>query len=194
MVTRHEVSFLIRTPQASISSKMSAIYALDAKISEWWSRLPDQFQLTPSNISTVPTYLLPKILLMQTVYRQCLTALHASIIPLFSWSTEDDTWPAARRLSAIVAWDHAREASALFQAVLKHYPEPSAIPSFVAYAAYCGCAIQVPFIWCCEQSVRESAYANVKTNAAMIHVLSKFWKFAALLVCLASPTLPRILN
>ncbi|KEF54552.1 uncharacterized protein A1O9_08994 [Exophiala aquamarina CBS 119918] len=180
-LTLHEVSVLIRTPQPNVSTRMCAIYALDAKISQWWSKLPDQFQVTPSNISTIPTGLLPKILLMQTVYRQCLTAIHASIIPLFSWSTEDDAWPAARRLSAIVAFDHAREASTLFEAVLKHYPEPSAIPSFVAYAAYCGCAIQVPFIWCCEQPVRESAYANVKTNAAMIRVLAKHWKFAAIL-------------
>lgn len=164
---------------------MSAIYALDARITEWWSKLPHQFHLSPSNISTIPTNLLPKILLMHTVYRQCLTAIHASIIPLFSWSTEDDAWPAARRLSAIVAFEHTREASTLFEAVLNHYSEPSAIPSFVAYAAYCGCAIQVPFMWCCEQTVRERAYANVKTNARMIHVLARYWKFAALLVGLA---------
>ncbi|OBT75851.1 hypothetical protein VF21_04434 [Pseudogymnoascus sp. 05NY08] len=56
-----------------------------------------------------------------------------------------------------------------------------AIPSFIAYAAYCGCAIQIPFLWCSEPSVREKAHANVRTNIRMIHLSAKYWKFSALL-------------
>lgn len=181
---RQEVSNLIRTPEPNIATRISAIYNLDSKVTQWWSKLPLSFRLTTDNISTIPTGQFPKILLINTVYRQCLTALHASIIPLFSWSTEDDAWPTARRLSATIAFDHAREASDIFEAALGNYPDSSAFPSFVAYAAYSGCAIQIPFMWCREQKVRDRAYANVKTNARVIHTLATHWKFAGLLVSL----------
>lgn len=176
------MSNLIRAPEQKVSTRISAIYNLDTMVTEWWGKLPQRFQLTPANVSTIPMHHFPKILLINTVYRQCLTALHASIIPLFSWSTEDDAWPTARRLSASIAFEHAREASAMFEAVLGYYPDPSAVPSFVAYAAYSGCAIQIPFMWCSEQQVRDRAYANVRTNARLIHAIAKHWKFAGLLV------------
>ncbi|KAH7370243.1 hypothetical protein BKA65DRAFT_13263 [Rhexocercosporidium sp. MPI-PUGE-AT-0058] len=172
---------LIKSPESSISARVTELHSLDAQISEWWSKVPDCLTLTPANISETPHSILPKLLLLHTVYHQCLCALHSSIVPLFSWSASDDTWLSARNLSAQISYDHACEASALFEAFFTNSDESSAIPSFVAYAAYCGCAIQIPFMWCSEANVRAKAHANVRTNVRMIRTLAKYWKFSALL-------------
>jgi hypothetical protein len=161
---------------------MSAIYKLDAKVSAWWSKLPGYYRLTAVNISAISKDILPKLVLINTVYHQSLTALHASVVPLFSWSTDDEFWPSSQRLSAIIAYEHACEASTLFETVLTRMEDVSSMPSFIAYAAYCGCAVQIPFMWCLEPSVRERAQHNVKTNARTIHCFAKYWKFSALLV------------
>jgi hypothetical protein len=55
------------------------------------------------------------------------------------------------------------------------------MPSFIAYAAYCGCAIQIPFLWCSNQEVRRHAIANVGANIKMIETMATYWKIAALL-------------
>lgn len=173
---------LIKSPETNSGERISAIHALDERISEWWSKLPTSFHLTPSSVADVPLDVLPNLLLIHIVHHQCLCALHASIVPLFCWSSASETWLPARQLSAQIAFDNARVASQLIDAVLSNYPRLGAMPSFIAYAAYCGCAIQIPFMWCTDPTVRQSAYANVKANVRMIHALAKYWKFAALLV------------
>ena len=172
----------MKSPESSIDARVTAIHALDNRIAEWWSKLPTTLRLSPSDVPGLPYDVLPKLLLIHAVHHQCLCALHSSIVPLFSWSAGDDSWLSARQLSAQIALEHAREASALFEAVLTHLPRLSAIPSFVAYAAYCGCAIQIPFMWCSEPAVRERAHANVRINVRIIHILAKYWKFTSLLV------------
>lgn len=136
----------------------------------------------------MPQKILPKLLLIHIIYHQCLCALHSSIVPLFGWSAGDNScagdnsWASARQLSAQVAFENACAASALFDSMLSTFPMPGAIPSFAAYAAYCGCAIQVPFMWCSNSTVRERARANFRANARMIHTLATYWKCCSLLV------------
>lgn len=125
---------------------------------------------------------LPNILLLNVAYHQSMCALHASIVPLFSWSAGQISWPSARQISAQKAYEHACAVSTLIKATLAIFARVSAIPSFVAYAAYCGCAIQIPFMWAAEPSVRQRACDNVKANLRMIHILSKYWKFSSILV------------
>ena len=136
----------------------------------------------PSDIPNVAFDILPKLVLLHVIYHQSLTALHASIVPLFSWSPGDESWLSARQISAQVAFDHACTASDLFRAVLTHFSMLSAIPSFVAYAAYCGCAIQIPYMWCSQQTVMEKAHQNVKVNIKIITTLSEYWKLNSLFV------------
>jgi hypothetical protein len=138
--------------------------------------------LAPLNVAEVPQDHLPKVLLINVVYHQSLCALHASIVPLFCWSPGDETWASARQLSAQIAFEHALAASELIEAVITTYPRLGAMPSFVAYAAYSGCAIQMPFLWCSKQAVKDRAQANVRANIQMIHAMASYWKFAALLV------------
>ncbi len=116
------------------------------------------------------------------VYHQSLCALHASIVPLFCWSAGDDSWSSARQLSAQVAFEHACAASALLITVNSTYKRLSAMPSFIAFAAYSGCAVQIPFMWCSNLAVRERAHSNVMANIKMIDTMAAYWKFAALMV------------
>ena len=173
---------LMRSTDDVLSERITAIHTLDESLSNFWRSLPVEFRLTPSAIAAVSPDLLPKLLLMNIVYHQSLCALHASIVPLFSWSPGDDSWSTARHLSAQVAFEHAVEVSSVIAATLSDYSRISAMPSFISYAAYCGCAIQIPFMWCANELVRDRAQANVRTNIKMIDAMAAYWKFAASLV------------
>jgi hypothetical protein len=162
--------------------RISGIHTLDENISQWWRNLPPDLKLTPSNIAAVPHEAFPNILLINIAYHQSLCGLHGSIVPLYCWGASDDSWTSARQLSAQVAFEHAKLVSALINAVFSTSVSLSSIPGFVAYAAYCGCAIQIPFMWCSDPTVKERAHANVKANVRLIHSLATYWKFAALLV------------
>lgn len=129
---------------------------------------------------------LPKILLVNLVYHQSLCALHSSIVPLFCWSKGDGTYSSARQLSAQVAYEHSCSVSSLMRSVLATDCRISAMPLFVAYAAYSSCAVQIPFLWCSEASIRERARGNVEANVSMIQKMSSYWKLASLLVTLPS--------
>lgn len=165
-----------------MTAKIAAIHALDSRISKWRSKLPTALELTRSKIPSVAVDSFPKLVIIHAVYHQCLCALHSSIVPLFSWTSGDDNWASARQLSAQIAFEHACQTSELLEAVLDYYPMLNAIPCFAGYAAYCACAIQIPFMWCSEPGVRKRAYSNVRTNIRMINILSKYWKFASMLV------------
>jgi len=96
---------------------------------------------------------------------QSQAVLHANIVPVFSLSNGDESWLPDRQISAQVALEHACAASDLFDAVLNHLLMLSAIPSFVAYAANCSHAAQIPFMRRSEASVRERAHRNVRINS-----------------------------
>jgi hypothetical protein len=147
-----------------------------------WNELPPDLKLTAPKIAAVLPDALPIILLLNVVYHQSLCALHASIVPLFSWGSGDESWSLARQSSAQVAFEQASATSELIDAVLSTYTRLSAIPSFVAYAAYSGCAIQIPFLWCSNPGVKDRVHANITANVKMIQTLAAYWKFAALLV------------
>ena len=182
MLCRASVFSLVKSPESSISERITGIYALDDDLSRWWSKLRPNLKLGSSNIATVPKDRLTNILLLNLVYHQSLCALHASIIPLFSWSIADDSWSSARQSSAQVAFEHACTASALLDAASSFHTSLSPTHTFIAYAAYSGCAIQIPFMWCLNAAVKKRATANVRTNIKIIHAMAPYWKFAALLV------------
>lgn len=171
---------LVKCPESNISERMTEIYALDDDLTIWWRNLRSNWKLTPSNIASIPADRLTNILLLNLIYHQSLSALHASVVPLFSWSAGDDKWSSARQASAQRAFEHASAASALIEATIA--TGKCVLHTFIAYAAYSGCAIQIPFMWCLNPAVRERAIANVKANTKMIRKMSQYWKFASLLV------------
>ncbi|OCT45727.1 hypothetical protein CLCR_01572 [Cladophialophora carrionii] len=176
-----EVNALIKSPESRTSERLSAIYVLHEQVSSWWTTLPESLQLMPAKVPVVAQDILPNLLLVHILYRQCLCALHASIVPLFCLSPADRTWISARQTSAQLAYEHACAASELISAVLSSAHRLTAIPSFVAYAAYCGCAIQIPWIWSSQPVLRQRAQRNVRANVKLIQLLGKYWRFTALL-------------
>ena len=179
---------LIKSLETGLVDRVYDIHRLDERISKWWSSVPPQLKLNPSEVPTADSFCLPRLLLLNVVYHQSLCALHASIVPLFCWTIgeeEEEKWALARKTSAQVAYEHACSISALIDAVLSHYPKLAAMPAFVSYAAYCGCAIQIPFMWSADTTVNQRAHLNVKANIRMIRAMAKYWKFADLLVSIS---------
>ncbi|KIW93881.1 uncharacterized protein Z519_05196 [Cladophialophora bantiana CBS 173.52] len=179
----YSVHSLIKCRETDISERITSLHAFDEKLSSWWQEVSPDFKLTPSKVTEMATDArsFPKILLLNAVYHQSLGALHASIIPLFSWSPGDSSWLTSRHCSAQLAFEHACSFSELVKTVVSTYARPGAIPTFVAYAAYSGCAIQMPFMWCSNPTVQGRIRANVKANIQLIQSVAVYWKFAALL-------------
>lgn len=163
--------------------RITSIHSLDAHIKRWWSKVPDHMKLSTEVADTAEIQIFPKLVLINAVYHQSLCALHASIVPLFSWSSDggDEDCGVATQISAQIAFEHACAASTMFELILNS-SDASTTPSFVAYAAYCSCAIQIPFLWSSDQAIQELVRANIKVNVQMIHTVGNHWKFAAMLV------------
>ncbi|KAK2676941.1 Zn(2)-C6 fungal-type DNA-binding domain [Fusarium oxysporum f. sp. vasinfectum] len=164
-----------------LNLRVQEIFRVENNISSWWNNVPGSFKLDAPFVTSISQKDLPKIILTNLVYHQSLCALHSSIIPLFCWSKGDKTYSSARQLSAQVAFDHATAISSLISAILTASCPLSSMPIFVAYAAYSSCAIQIPFLWCSELSVRERAQSNIDANVKMIQGMSNYWKLASLL-------------
>ncbi|KAI8633487.1 hypothetical protein F5Y19DRAFT_243861 [Xylariaceae sp. FL1651] len=171
---------LLKSPETNLHVRIPAILALDEQLSEWWRTVPSDLKLTPSNIKDLPRAVYPRVLHTNILYHQSLCALHASLVPLFCCSPGDG-WSAARQISAQIAFEHAGEVSALIAAILETTSRTSAVPMFVGYAAYCGCAIQIPFMWCSNPAVRERIHANIRANTKLLQLMTVDWKFASLL-------------
>ncbi|KAF5623176.1 uncharacterized protein FTJAE_10699 [Fusarium tjaetaba] len=149
--------------EGDLNARLQEIFRVENSISSWWNNVPISFKLEASPASSMPPEDLPKIILTNLAYHQSLCALHSSIVPLF------------------FAFDHAVAISSLNSAILNTGYPLSSMPIFVAYAAYSSCAIQIPFLWCSETSVRERAQSNIDANVKMIQGMSGYWKLASLL-------------
>lgn len=123
-----------------------------------------------------------------------MSALHASVVPLFSWTPSDNNWASARQASAQKTYEHAVAISDLIAATLDAHPKLAMSHSFIAYAAYSGCAVQIPFTWSSNPVIKKRATTNVSKNMRMIHLMTPYWKFAALLVRQVLPLLSTILT
>lgn len=171
---------------------MTAIQIFDARIHTSWSNLPADLRLDDQmSLTNVDMEAFQGILLLNIVYHQCFCALHSSIVPLFSWSKGGWDGAYARQLSAQAALDHANKISSLFRATLRLPWDFTKLHSFLGYAAYCACSIQIPFLWCTRPEVKQQAHMNVVTNLNMILIIGKIWKFVQLLVCSISRQVQR---
>lgn len=142
---------------------------------------PD-YRLTPASLPNMLVHELPLALLVNVIYHQSLCALHASVVPLFSWTPSDDSWASARQASAQKTYEHAGAVSDLITASLAAHPKLAMTHSFLAYAAYSGCAVQIPFTWSSNPIIKERATTNVSNNMKIIQSMAPYWKFAALVV------------
>lgn len=181
-LARCHVVCAVKTPEVGMDSKIADICTIENKLSAWWEAVQPDFKLDPHDMRGVEQKEFSTILLTNLVYHQSLCALHASIVPLFCWTKGDGSWSSARQVSAQTAFEHAGMVSELINGVLSMCTRPSAMLSYVAYAAYCSCAIHIPFLWCSQPTIRERACANVGANVRMMQAMSPYWKLASLLV------------
>ncbi|KAI1346479.1 hypothetical protein F5Y01DRAFT_297708 [Xylaria sp. FL0043] len=178
----HSVVALMKSPDASLQTRVPAILALDERLQKWWRTVQPGLKLTPQNVKSISPAIFTRVLHLNALYHQSLCALHASLVPLFCCSPGEDGWSVARQLSAQIAFEHAGTMSSLIAAVLETTSRTSAVPMFLGYAAYCGCAIQMPFMWCSNPTIRERIHVNVSANTKLLQLMSVDWKFASILV------------
>ncbi|RMJ08428.1 hypothetical protein CDV36_011955 [Fusarium kuroshium] len=176
-----DVVSAVKSPEVGLDRKIADIFSIENKLSVWWESVQPGFKLDPRDMRGIEQKEFSTILLTNLVYHQSLCALHASIVPLFCWTKGDGNWSSARQLSAQTAFEHAGRVSELINSVLSTCTRLSAMPSYVAYAAYCSCAIQIPFLWCSEPAIRERTHINVGANVRMMQAMSPYWKLASLL-------------
>ena len=190
-ICRCSVVSVVRSKDTDLSIRVQQIFKAESETKAWWQRVPDSFKLDTSTILTTNQSTLPRILLTNLIYHQSLCALHSSIVPLFCWSKGDRAYSSARQLSAQIAFEHACTISILIRTLLNSGFHVSSMPIFVAYAAYSGCAVQIPFFWCSQPEVKAQAQLNVQANMNMMQEMSSYWNLASLLVRLppVSPVL-----
>ncbi|KAH8174568.1 hypothetical protein LIA77_05987 [Sarocladium implicatum] len=175
------VSIMTRTPDLDPQGRIASIHQLDADIRKWWSCVPKSLQITAANIGSISPLDMPKILIVNIAYYQCLCALHASIVPLFVWGQHIPEHVVAKQLSAQLAYENAGAISRLLEMALGKTPDMTGVSSFVGYAAYCSYAVQIPFHWCIDTAVMETARSNTSVNIRVIRSVGRYWKSVALL-------------
>ncbi|KAL1961575.1 hypothetical protein VTN77DRAFT_1427 [Rasamsonia byssochlamydoides] len=176
-----KVRTTIAKSDLDMASYVATLYGLDDEIASWRRNLPEFMVLGASMMNWQPHDALPRLLLINIIYHQCLCALHSSIVPLFCCGNPSHDWETTRTSSARVAYEHANAMSELIGAALNMCWDVSRIPSFVGFAAYCASAIQIPFTWCSDPEVAREAHQNVTVNVNVIRELGKYWKLVALL-------------
>lgn len=181
------IVFVVKQPNAPLSTRLIEIQTLDARIHEAWLQVDPQFHLDAATVATTPLSDLPNLLLLNIIYHQCWCSLHASIVPLFSWSASVETLAYAHQLSAQTAFEHANAISLILEAAMNLEWDAGRIPSFVGFASYCACAIQIPFLWCAEQGIRQRAVRNIVANLKTLQILGSYWAFLKILVRIIDP-------
>lgn len=166
----------------SADVKLDTLQSLHSKLEDWKVKISERSDLAVLSVEDVNTQNGPLLTLIHIIYDQCLCALHSSIVPLFSWGKPAGGLDYARQISAQVAYEHAYSISTWLRTLLQSSLPMGRVPSFVGYAAYSSCAIQVPFLWCTNTEVRACARANVIENLRCIQEMGRYWKFISLLV------------
>ncbi|OQU99385.1 Fungal specific transcription factor domain-containing protein [Cladophialophora immunda] len=181
MATWSEVVALIGKPEADLSTRLVGIQAQEARLQEAFSKISGEFQLSCESMPSTAPDDLANLLLLHVIYHQCWCSLHSSIVPLFSWSDGDDNYSYAQQLSGQLALDHSYAVSALLETALGLDWDPRRMPSFIGYAAYCACAIQTPFLWCSNVSVKQHAVRSMLANLKTLQILGNHWVFLKVL-------------
>jgi hypothetical protein len=106
-------------------------------------------------------------------------AIHSSIVPLLSLGVPIEEHGYSQAISAQTALMHARSISSLLET---NHPAISQAPAFVGYAAYCSSAIQIPFLWCRKEGVRQRTLDDIRKNMTVMQAISKRWRLVSRLV------------
>jgi hypothetical protein len=190
---------LIRDAEQEPVARLSALNLLDAQLRRWRAHLPPCFSLSVMSTASrgAPNdadddRLRLSVLILHVIYHQCMCALHAFVVPLFSLGPARPFEPYmyGQRLSAQMAYENACEISSVVHTAVSHHPDDAFRWSgFVGYALYCSCAIQLPFLWSVEPAITANARRNIKANLETMAKIGRNWRYVLNLVrecCLLS--------
>ncbi|KIW34670.1 uncharacterized protein PV07_01437 [Cladophialophora immunda] len=162
------------------NNQLDNLQTLHSRVEAWNSSIPGAWRFTPTLLDSSATHL-PFYILLHILYHQSLCTLHSSIVPLFSWGHSEPGLNFARQTSAQEAFERACSVSTCLKAILQSSLSPDRIPSFVGYAAYASCAVQIPFRWCTDPVVRARVSANLVANLKIMQQMGLYWRFISLL-------------
>ncbi len=166
-------------------SRLSTLNLLDAKLRSWRSELPEGFVVLLTTSTRFDSRLRSSLLILHIIYHECICALHASFIPLFSLGPAQPflLYTYSQRLSSQIAFENACEISRLVQEALHAFPDDAFRWSgFVGYALYCSCAVQLPFLWSVSSATAEAARGNIKANLETMAKIGRNWQYVLNLV------------
>jgi hypothetical protein len=176
---RSEVHQLVKQTNITWAHRLASIQSIDGRIRDWRARLHPSLTI---NLADAPSDTLPNLLLLHIVHHLSLCVLHSSVVPLFSWSTNDGAPQYAQQLSAQVAFDNANAIASHFEAAQNAGCSPSRMAGLAGYAAYCACAVQIPFLWSTMLDMKQRMRKNLSTNLGVLRGIGEHWKFIELLV------------
>jgi hypothetical protein len=165
-----------------MDERINRMHQLDAKVRDWWARVPPSLCLDADTLACTQSALIPKLLLINAAYHQCLCALHSSVVPLFSWGPSTSAPAFTRQISAQIAYDSSCAITQLLDLASVRGEDVSDYPSFIGFAAYCSFAVQAPFKWCLDPTVRERAERMGTANMNVVSKMARYWRSIALLV------------
>lgn len=174
---------LIRETTQDPAAKLTAVNQLDARLRQWRAGLPGCFASVLDNSTTAvdDARLRSALLILHIIYHQCVCALHASVVPLFSLRPSTSGQLAnlySQRLSAQMAYEHAGHIATLAHQVLARHPDDAFRWSgFVGFALYCACAIQLPFLWSVEPETVERVRAHIRANLETMAKIGRNWRY-----------------
>lgn len=175
---RSSVCRLAHNDKMIMDEKLPLIQKLSSELKEWKKGLPKCVDC--SYASSGETVKQAQALTVHLIYHQTMCTLHSSIIPLFSFQPQEDGYGLFKSVSAQTALYHARQISTMF--IQSSNWIGSFATGFMGYAAYCSTAVQIPFLWCQKESVRENARTNIIANLDALKAIGRHWKLIALLV------------
>ncbi|KAH8880880.1 hypothetical protein GQ53DRAFT_889362 [Thozetella sp. PMI_491] len=178
----NSVYLFIRDSDLGGSQKLLRIQTLDDQLRAWRRDLHETFELTPGILNAASRSVISQITLLHIGYHQSMCVLHSSIVPLFSLNPTGHDNAYAQKISAQTALEHARHVSAVFRDYLSPSGCTKQASGFVGYAAYCSCAIQLPFLGCTKPEVSLAARANIKLNYEIMGIIGHQWKIIKVLV------------
>lgn len=177
-IFRPSVCRLAHNDKLPMDQKLMSLQKLDSRLKEWQKGLPSVFSLHLMDQRTKAQE--SQAIMLHMMYHQIMCTLHSSIVPLFSFSPQEENYRFFKSTSAQTALFHARQISAVF--AQGNLWNRTIATGFLGYAAYCSTAIQMPFLWCEKEQVRANAHSNIVANLDALHAIGRHWKLIATLV------------
>uniref|UniRef100_A0A8H7N2M0 Zn(2)-C6 fungal-type domain-containing protein n=1 Tax=Bionectria ochroleuca TaxID=29856 RepID=A0A8H7N2M0_BIOOC len=161
--------------ELDINIKLINIQKLDSELKVWKRLVHPDFGFG-SSVLPAASITFSQRVFIGILYHMIGCAIHSSIVPLLSLGVPIEEHGYSQAISAQTALMHARSISSLLET---NHPAISQAPAFVGYAAYCSSAIQIPFLWCRKEGVRQRTLDDIRKNMTVMQAISKRWRLVS---------------